>query len=80
MVVVLFNAGVHIPVILSSEVVGNADKVPPVHIAGTALNVGVMFGLTVITIAELFAVPHEGVPASVTVTLYRVVDVRVGGE
>ena len=76
----MFNTGVHTPVMFSSDVVGNADKVPPEHIAGTELNVGVMFGFTVITIAELFAVPHEGVPASVTITLYRVVDVRVGGE
>jgi hypothetical protein len=30
-----------------SEVVGNADKDPPVQIAGTAVKVGVMFGLTV---------------------------------
>jgi len=28
--------------------VGNADKVAPEHIGATALNVGVMFGLTVI--------------------------------
>ena len=30
------------------EVVGNADKVAPEQIGATALNVGVMFGLTVI--------------------------------
>ena len=30
------------------DVVGSADKVVPEHIGATALNVGVMFGLTVI--------------------------------
>ena len=30
------------------EVVGRADKDAPEHIGATALNVGVMFGLTVI--------------------------------
>jgi hypothetical protein len=30
------------------EVVGRADKVAPEHIGATGLNVGVMFGLTVI--------------------------------
>ena len=45
---VLSNAGDHVPVILFREVVGNAVKVPPAHIATTGLNVGVTFGLTVI--------------------------------
>jgi hypothetical protein len=30
------------------EVVGNGDKVVPEHIGATAVNAGVMFGLTVI--------------------------------
>ena len=30
------------------EVVGSADKVAPEHIGATALNVGVIFGFTVI--------------------------------
>ena len=30
------------------DVVGNADRAAPEHIGATALNVGVMFGLTVI--------------------------------
>ena len=48
MVVVLFNAGDHEPVIPLFEVVGSADKVAPEQIGATALKVGVMFGLTVI--------------------------------
>ena len=33
------------------EVVGNASKVAPEHIAATCVNVGVTFGFTVITFA-----------------------------
>jgi len=49
-VAVLFNAGDQVPVIGVALVddVGNADKVAPEQIGATALNVGVMFGLTVI--------------------------------
>jgi len=45
----LFNAGDQVPVIGVALVddVGNADKVAPEQIGATALNVGVMFGLTV---------------------------------
>jgi hypothetical protein len=46
-VVVLFKAGAQVPVIPLLEVVGKADKVPPEQIAATAVNVGVIFGLTV---------------------------------
>ena len=42
------RAGDQVPVILLFDVVGNADKVAPEQIGATALNVGVMFGLTVI--------------------------------
>ena len=41
------SAGDQVPVILLLEVVGNADKVAPEQIGATAVNVGVMFGLTV---------------------------------
>jgi hypothetical protein len=47
-VVVLSNAGDHVPVIPLVDVVGNADKLVPEHIGATAVNVGVIFGLTVI--------------------------------
>ena len=49
MVVVLFNAGDHVPVIGVALVddVGNGDKVAPEQIGATASNVGVTFGLTV---------------------------------
>ena len=48
MVVVLSKAGDQVPVIPFVEVVGSAVRVAPEHIGATALNVGVMFGLTVI--------------------------------
>ena len=44
----LFKAGAHVPVIPFSDVVGRAERVPPEQIGATALNVGVIFGLTVI--------------------------------
>ena len=47
-VAVLFSVGAHVPVMPLLEVVGNGDKVAPEHIGATAVNVGVMFGLTVI--------------------------------
>ena len=42
------SAGDQVPVKPLVDVVGNADKVAPEHIGATAVNVGVMFGLTVI--------------------------------
>ena len=47
MVVVLSRAGDQVPVIPLVEVVGNAVSVAPAQIGATALNVGVIFGLTV---------------------------------
>jgi hypothetical protein len=47
-VAVLFNEGDQVPVIPLLEVVGKANKVAPEQIVATALNIGVMFGLTVI--------------------------------
>jgi len=47
-VVVLSKAGAHVPVIPLLDVVGRAVSVAPEQIGATALNVGVMFGLTVI--------------------------------
>jgi hypothetical protein len=46
-VVVLFRAGAHVPVIELLDVVGNADSGAPEQIAGTALKAGVMLGVTV---------------------------------
>ena len=48
MVVVLSKAGDHEPVMPLVEVVGNGASVAPEQIGATAVNVGVMFGLTVI--------------------------------
>ena len=47
-VAVLFKAGVQLPGIPFNEVVGRADKASPEQIAATELNVGVIFGVTVI--------------------------------
>ena len=54
MVAVLFNAGDHVPVILLLEVVGNADKLSPLHIATTCVKLGVIFAFTV-TVTEVLA-------------------------
>ena len=54
----MFNAGDQIPVIGVAfvEDVANGDKVPPEQMGATALNVGVIFGLTVIV--KMLVVAH----------------------
>ena len=47
-VAVLFSAGDQVPVIPSLDVVGNAASVAPEQMGATGVNVGVIFGLTVI--------------------------------
>ena len=47
-VAVLLRAGDQVPVIPLFDVVGNAFNVAPAQIGATALNVGVIFGFTVI--------------------------------
>ena len=50
------------PVIPLFDVVGKAVSVAPEHIGVTALNVGVMFGLTVIvSVADVAHCPAVGV-------------------
>ena len=44
----MFSAGAHVPVMPLVDVVGNAVNVAPEQIGATAVNVGVMFGFTVI--------------------------------
>jgi hypothetical protein len=51
----LLSAGAQVPVIPLLDVVGSGDKVAPEHIGATAVNVGVMFGLTVIVIVAVVA-------------------------
>jgi hypothetical protein len=61
-VVVLSKAGDHEPVYPSSEVVGKAFSVPPEQIAATALNVGVVFGVTVtVSVVVVAHCPAVGV-------------------
>ena len=45
---VLSKAGDHVPVMPLLEVVGNAVRVAPEQMGATAVNVGVILGLTVI--------------------------------
>ena len=44
----MFNAGAQIPVNPLFDVIDSAVRVAPEQIGATAVNVGVMFGLTVI--------------------------------
>ena len=61
-VVVLFKAGAHVPVIPLLEVVGKALKFAPEQIAGTEVNVGVIFGFTVsVKFAAVAHCPDTGV-------------------
>ena len=56
------RAGLHVPVIPFVEVVGRAVSGAPEQIAGTAANVGVMFGLTVIVkVVDVAHKPAVGV-------------------
>jgi len=52
----LFSAGDQVPVMPLLEVVGNAVRVAPEQIGVTAVNVGVIFGLT--TIVRVVVVAH----------------------
>jgi len=54
-VVVLFNAGDHVPLIKLVEVSGNAANVVPEQIGATCVNVGVTNGFTVIVMMVLVA-------------------------
>ena len=69
-VVVLSNAGDHVPSIPLFEVVGNADNEAPEHIAATWVNVGVTIGFTTICIVVVFAhEPATGVNVYVVVVV-----------
>jgi hypothetical protein len=58
----LSRAGVQVPVMPFSEVVGNDDKDPPAQIEDTAVKVGVMFGVTVmVKVAVVAHWPASGV-------------------
>ena len=62
MVAVLLSAGAHVPVIPLVDVVGKAVKVAPEHIGATAVNVGAIFGLTVmVNVAVVVHCPAVGV-------------------
>ena len=69
-VAVLFNAGLQVPLMPLVDVVGSAASAAPEQIAATGLNVGVMFGSTIIV--NVVVVAH--CPA-VGVKVYSVVAV-----
>ena len=52
---VLFNAGDHVPLIPLFDIVGKADKLPPLQIAATGEKVGITFGVTVIIMVVVVA-------------------------
>ena len=69
-VVVLFNAGDHVPVIPFVDVVGNGDKVVPEQIGATGLKLGVTLGLTMIVNVVVVAhCPTAGVKVYVVVAV-----------
>jgi hypothetical protein len=69
-VAVLFKAGAHVPLIPLIEVVGKAAKGSPEQIAATGLNVGVIFGLTVMVRVTVVAhCPALGVKVYVVVAV-----------
>ena len=77
-VVVLFSAGVHTPVILLLEVVGNADSVAPAQIAATWVNVGVTIGFTtMISVTIVADWPIAGVNVYVVVVVLSNAGVQV---
>ena len=49
------KAGDHVPVTPLFDVVGNADKVAPEQMELTCVNIGVVFGSTVIVIVPVVA-------------------------
>ena len=67
-VAALLRAGDQVPVMPLLEVVGKAAKVPPAQIGATWVNVGTMFGLTVMVIVAVVAHNPE-----VWVKVYKVV-------
>ena len=69
-VATLLSAGDQVPVMPLLEAVGKAAKVPPAQIGATCVNVGIMFGLTVMVIVAIVAHNPE-----VGVKVYKVVAV-----
>ena len=58
----MFSAGAQVPVMPLLEVVGNGDKAAPEQIAATGLNVGEVFGLTImVSVVVVAHCPAVGV-------------------
>ena len=67
MVVVLFKAGDHEPLIPLIDVVGNGTSVAPEQIAATVLNVGVISWFTVTVVEHVEMFPHPSVTVQVII-------------
>jgi len=66
----LFKAGAHVPVMPLLDVVGSPDKVAPEQIGATAVNVGVILGLTVmVNVVVVAHCPAVGVNVYVVVAV-----------
>jgi hypothetical protein len=69
-VAVLFRAGAQVPEMPFREVVGNGESEAPEQIAATGLNVGVIFGLTVmVRVVDVAHCPAVGVNVYVVVAV-----------
>ena len=78
MVVVLFSAGVHTPVIPLLEVISNGDSVAPTQIAATWVNVGVTIGFTtMISVTIVADWPIAGVNVYVVVVVLSNAGVQI---
>jgi hypothetical protein len=77
-VVVLFSAGVHTPVIPLLEVISNGDSVAPTQIAATWVNVGVTIGFTtMISVTIVADWPIAGVNVYVVVVVLSNAGVQI---
>ena len=69
-VAVLFTAGDQVPIMPLFEVVGNAANVAPEHTGFTGVNIGVVFGFTVMVMVAVVAQsPVVGVNVYVVVAV-----------
>ncbi|MNY17254.1 hypothetical protein D3C86_1505600 [compost metagenome] len=73
MVVLLFIAGLQVPVMPLLEVVGNAASGAPAQIAGTWVNNGVALFTTIVIVAVAAHCPAVGVKVYVVVVLLLIV-------
>jgi hypothetical protein len=73
-------AGDQLPAMLFVDVVGSGLNVPPEHIAGTCVNVGVVNGFTVIIIVVVVAQVGDAVDVGVNVYVVVAVLFKAGDQ